>query len=168
MKTRREAEVGGHVAKGKRKDRSSAREENRCRRGVRGKRRLARSGWTRKGDEGAANDRERAGTPRKKSHGGDGGEGEEGETGSERGREETSEKGARVRTRARERSRRGLRSNRARIERARGATTIRSQGRSLLLPQSGDLSGMYYSPSRARYDDPSSLALQLPPFCRAV
>jgi len=37
------------------------------------------------------------------------------------------------------------------------ATTIRSQGRSLLLPQSGDLSGMYYPSSRARYDDPSSL-----------
>lgn len=37
------------------------------------------------------------------------------------------------------------------------ATTIRSQGRSLLLSQSGDLSGMYYPSSRARYDDPSSL-----------
>lgn len=48
-------------------------------------------------------------------------------------------------------------SSRRRIERVRATTTIlRSQGRSLLLPRSGDLSGMYYPPF-ARYDDPSSL-----------
>lgn len=64
---------------------------------------------------------------------------------------EVEKKRARKRTRERPH---GFSSNR--VSNARAATTIRSQGRSLLLPQSGDLSGMYYPPSRARYGDPSS------------
>lgn len=76
-----------------------------------------------------------------------------GETG-ERGREEMSEE-----AHARGTTRGSLSLSLSLLKRVlnvRAATTIRGQGRSLLLLQSGDLSGMYYLSLRARYDDPSS------------
>lgn len=88
--------------------------------------------------------------------------------GRERGAEEDTSNGRRrwLEERRNERARKSTREephgrtdelfSNARIERVRATTTIRSQGRSLLLPRSGDLSGIYYPPF-ARYDDPSSL-----------
>lgn len=137
------------MAKEKRKDESNAREENRCRRERGGERygtlgkRLARN--HRRGRSGSMEERD--GREEVARGGGE-------EEAAERGREEAKSEEARAK---RGPAARTFSPSRTRIEPRAPATTIRSQGRSLLLPQSGDLSGMYYPSSRARYDDPSSL-----------